>query len=170
MNDLAPRARLARFIEDHTIAARLVVTARETPTVPLAAAALGCTVEQIVKSVLVLTKTEPPLAILVISNGVAVIDFQRLAAILQLNRKRLRLAPADVVLARTGYAVGGVPPFGFAEPLPTLIDPHVFEQAVVFGGGGDHQTMLEITPAELLRVTGGQIAAVRQNNTALDRR
>lgn len=162
MSEFAPRARLARYIEEHTVAARLIVAAQETPTVPLAAEALGCAVEQIVKSVLVLAKTEPPLAVLVISNGVTPVDFHRLAGILQLSRKRLRLAPANEVLARTGYPAGGVPPFGFAEPLLTLIDPHVFEQSVVFGGGGDHRTMMEITPDELLRVTGGQIAAVRQ--------
>lgn len=154
---------LALFVEQHAIAAALVQPERETPTVALAALALGCQTDQIVKSVLFLLKdgqrADP---VLVITNGTAQIDFRKLADLFQIGRKRIRLAPADVVLARTGYPAGGVPPFGFPQPLPTYIDRHVFDQDVVYGGGGDDRTMLRITPAELLRVTRGQVVDVRQ--------
>ncbi len=158
------RDKLALFIRSYAIAATLIEPAQETPTVALAAQALGCQPEQIVKSVLFVVRGgERDSQLLVIANGVTQIDSRQLADLLGVGRKRIRLAPADVVLAVTGYPAGGVPPFGFPDPLPTIIDPRVFDQAIVYGGGGDHHTMMRITPAELLRITGGQIADVRKS-------
>lgn len=157
------RERLLAYIEHHAIAATLVQPAHKTPTVALAASALGCQPDQIVKSVLFLIRDgQPDDKALVIANGAGQIDFRLLATLLHVSRKRIRLAPADVVLAATGYPAGGVPPFGFSQPIATYIDRRVFEQPVVYGGGGDDNTLLRITPAELLRATGGQIVDVRQ--------
>jgi prolyl-tRNA editing enzyme YbaK/EbsC (Cys-tRNA(Pro) deacylase) len=157
------RDKLALFIRSHAIAATLIEPAQETPTVALAAQALGCQPEQIVKSVLFVVRGgERDSQVLVIANGVTQIDSRKLADLLGVGRKRIRLAPADVVLAVTGYPAGGVPPFGFPDPLPTTIDQRVFDQAIVYGGGGDDHTMMRLTPAELLRITGGQIADVRK--------
>jgi prolyl-tRNA editing enzyme YbaK/EbsC (Cys-tRNA(Pro) deacylase) len=154
---------LARYIQQHAIAATLIQPPQETPTVALAALALGCRPEQIVKSVLFLLRDgQQATPLLVIANGTTQIDFRKLADLCGVGRKRIRLAPAEDVLALTGYPAGGVPPFGFLRPTPTYIDRRVFEQAVVYGGGGDDHTMLRITPAELLRVTEGQIVDVRQ--------
>ncbi|MFZ2487409.1 MAG: YbaK/EbsC family protein [Anaerolineae bacterium] len=161
--------KLARYLQQHAIAAILVHPDAETPTVPAAAAALHCATEQIIKSVLfILKEGEQASARLVISNGVAPVDFHKLAGLWQVSRKRIRLAPAEVVLAETGYPAGGVPPFGFAQPIPTFIDQRVLAQPVIFGGGGDHRTMLRLTPEELMRVTRGQIADVRQTAPDLD--
>jgi prolyl-tRNA editing enzyme YbaK/EbsC (Cys-tRNA(Pro) deacylase) len=160
------RATLALFIEQYAIEAVLVQPDQDTPTVALAALALGCQTDQIVKSVLFLLRDgQQANPVLVITNGTAQIDFRKLADLFQIGRKRIRLAPADVVLACTGYPAGGVPPFGFPQPLPTYIDRHVFDQAVVYGGGGDDRTMLRITPAELLRASSGQVVEVRQTAT-----
>jgi prolyl-tRNA editing enzyme YbaK/EbsC (Cys-tRNA(Pro) deacylase) len=157
------RETLALYIQQHAVAATLVQPDQETPTVALAALALGCQTEQIVKSVLFLLRDgQQADPVLVITNGTSQIDFRKLADLFQIGRKRIRLAPADVVLTRTGYPAGGVPPFGFPRPVPTYIDRHVFDQPVVYGGGGDDRTMLRITPAELLRVTRGQVVDVRQ--------
>jgi Cys-tRNA(Pro) deacylase len=156
------RASLALFIEHNAINATLVQPEQETPTVFLAAQALGCQTEQIVKSVLFLLRDgQQANPVLIITNGTSQIDFRKLADLFQIGRKRIRLAPAEIVLACTGYPAGGVPPFGFPQAVPTYIDRHVFDQPVVYGGGGDDRTMLRITPDELLRVTRGQVVDVR---------
>lgn len=157
------RAQLTDFIRSHAIAATLLEPEQETPTVALAAQALGCQPEQIVKSVLFVVRDgHESSQVLVIANGATQIDSRKLADLLAVGRKRIRLAPADVVLACTGYPAGGVPPFGFPTPLPTYIDRRVFDQQIVYGGGGDDHTMMRISPAELLRATGGQVVDVRQ--------
>lgn len=155
-------ADLVHFIQQKAIAAELVFPLDATPTVPLAAQALGCQPDQIIKSVLFLIKGDAPWATaLVIANGVAPIDFRKLAVVFGVGRKRIRLATADEVLARTGFAAGGVPPFGFDQPLATFIDRGVLAWPEVFGGGGDDQTLLRVAPDELLRATGGQLIEAR---------
>lgn len=158
---------LAHFIQAHGIAATLVRPAHETPTVHLAAQAMGCAEEQIIKSVLFTlrtpdaqgeTKDDASLHVaLVITSGAAQIDYRRLAEVFGVSRKRIKLAPPEVVLAVTGYPVGGVPPFGYPEPIATYVDRSVLERESVFGGGGDEHTLLRITPQELLRVTGAHL-------------
>jgi len=58
--------------------------------------------------------------------------------------------------------VGSMPPFGHKQRLRTFIDPAVMELAVIYGGGGVVDAMLRLTPAELLRVTAGELVAVSQ--------
>lgn len=156
---------LDTYIRVHDVAAELVYPSDETPTVTLAARAMGCGEDQIVKSVLFLIKRgEQVDTALIMTNGVAQIDFRKLAGVFGVGRKRIRLAPAEVVLARTGYPAGGVPPFGFEEPIATFVDRGVFEQPIVYAGGGDDKTLLRTTPAELVRVTGARIIDAREEN------
>lgn len=153
---------LARYIQEHGIAAELVFPPQETPTVAQAAQALGCTQEQIVKSVLFLIRDGGDYAaVLVITNGAAQIDFRKLADVFQVGRKRIRLALPEMVLAITGFPAGGVPPFGFEQAIPTFIDESVFDQTVVYGGGGDEWTLLRITPQELQRATSAETIRAR---------
>lgn len=164
MQPLTPKTPddLARYIGQHGIAAELVFPSLETPTVALAAQAMACLPEQIVKSVLFLIKGEAALeAGLVVANGLQPIDFRKLADVFQVGRKRIRLASGDEVLRLTGYAAGGVPPFGFDQPLPTFVHREVQEWPVVFGGGGDDRTLMRISPDELLRAAAARLIDAR---------
>lgn len=155
-------ADLHQYIREHQIAAELVQPVHETPTVTLAARAMGCHEDQIVKSVLFLIKDGDAHDVaLVITNGTAQIDYRKLAELFAVGRKRIRLAPPGVVLVLTGYPAGGVPPFGYPEPIATFVDQNVLAQPVVFGGGGDERTLMRITPPELLRVTGARVIDAR---------
>jgi prolyl-tRNA editing enzyme YbaK/EbsC (Cys-tRNA(Pro) deacylase) len=155
-------ADLDQYIREHRVAAELVEPAHETPTVALAARAMSCHEDQIVKSVLFLIKDGDACNVaLVITNGTAQIDYRKLAELFGVGRKRIRLAPPEVVLALTGYPAGGVPPFGYPEPIATFVDRNVLAQPVVFGGGGDERTLMRVTPQELLRVTGARVVDAR---------
>lgn len=156
---------LEAYLRAHDIAAELVFPSEDTPTVSLAARAMGCAEDQIVKSVLFVVKREESAdRVLVMTNGTAQIDFRKLAGFFGVGRKRIRLASTGEVLARTGYPAGGVPPFGFDQPIVTLIDRGVFEQVVVYAGGGDERTLLRTTPAELVRVTSARMIDARKEN------
>ena len=55
-----------------------------------------------------------------------------------------------------------MPPFGHRQKLRTLLDPTITELAVIYGGGGDIDTMLRLSPTELLRVTEAEVVAVSE--------
>lgn len=158
---------LAQTIQTAGIDAALVYPPHETPTVALAARALQCQEDQIIKSVLFLVRREAgEQPALVISNGTAAIDYRKLAAAWGVSRKGIKLASPTVVLATTGYPAGGVPPFGYPQPVETFVDQAVLRQPVVYGGGGDERTLLRITPQELVRVTGAHVIDAREAGQA----
>lgn len=152
-------ADLADFITRHSIQAELVPMPVDTPTVADAARALGVQPEQIIKSVVFLIDGKP---YLVIARGLGKVSQGMLATLFGVGKKRVRLAPPDLALAATGYPVGAMPPFGHAQPVPTLLDRHVLDQEVIFGGGGAVDYLLRIRPAELLRVTQAQVVTVTE--------
>jgi len=156
---------LQAYITAHGITARLVRDLGDTSTVPLAAAALGVETERIIKSLLLLVKLpggDAPRPVLVISNGERRVDYRAIGDHFGVNRKKVEFAPADVVLALFGYPAGGVPPFGHRTTVPVILDAALLtlpggDGAMVYGGGGDDSTMLEITVAELRRVVQPEI-------------
>ncbi len=153
---------LIRYIADYGIDAALVVPGQKTPTVYLAASALSCAEDQIIKSVLFIVKVDSGQAVaMVITNGSMPIDYHKLSGVFGVSRKRIRLAPPEIVLACTGYPAGGVPPFGYSTTIATYVDQYVLEQSMVYGGGGDEHTLLRVAPEELIRVTAATIVDVR---------
>lgn len=152
---LLGEADVARAIRDLSIAAELVHPGGKTPTVEAAAAALKVSTAQIVKSLIFLVDGAPHL---VISNGTGRVDARALAA--ALGAAKARLARPEEASALTGYAVGGMPPFGHRRPLPVLVEARVIEQSVVYAGGGSDGAMLRVSPQELLRVTGARLVSL----------
>jgi prolyl-tRNA editing enzyme YbaK/EbsC (Cys-tRNA(Pro) deacylase) len=152
-------ADLQQFIEAHQIEATILPLVEHTPTVPDAARALAVEPEQIIKSLVFLIYDEP---LLVINNGLAKVDRRKVADRLGVGKKQVKFAGAEQALEITGYIVGSMPPFGHHQKLQTFIDPAVTKFEIIFGGGGDINAMLRLTPAELLRVTRGEIIAVSE--------
>ena len=152
-------ADLQRFIQAQEIEATILSLNEHTPTVPDAARALAVEPEQIIKSLVFLVKDEP---LLVINNGLAKVDRRKVAGRLGVGKKQVKFASAEQALEITGYVVGSMPPFGYRRKLRTFIDPAIIEFEVIFGGGGDINAMLRLTPGELLRVTGGEVMRVSE--------
>jgi Cys-tRNA(Pro) deacylase len=148
---------LQRFIDENEIAATIMSLGRHTLTVGDAARALAVETGQIIKTLVFHVEGEPLLGI---NNGLARVDRRKLAAYLQASRKRVKFVAPDQVFALTGYIVGSMPPFGHKQKLRTLIDPAVTQQKIIFGGGGEIDAMLRLTPDELLAATGGEITAL----------
>jgi prolyl-tRNA editing enzyme YbaK/EbsC (Cys-tRNA(Pro) deacylase) len=126
--------------------------AREFPegtrTAQDAAAAIGCTVGQIVKSLVFLRDAEP---ILVLCSGANTVDARRLG---------LNKADASVVRRATGFAIGGVPPYGHPAPLETLVDEDLLAYDEIWAAAGTPRSVFPLTPAELVERTGGTVARV----------
>lgn len=124
-----------------------------TRTAQDAAAAIGTTVGQIVKSLLFLADGKPVLALVSGSNR---LDVQKLGRLL--GAEHVERADADTVRAITGYAIGGVPPVGHGQPLPVFLDRDLLQYDVVYAAAGTPQAVFAIAPTRLLEITGAQVA------------
>ena len=122
-----------------------------------AAAAIGCQVAQIAKSVIFRAKggNQP---VLVIASGVNRIDEKKLEAALG---DKIGRADADFVRAATGFAIGGVAPVGHTGPVRIFIDQDLDQYAEIWAAAGSPNAVFRLTPADLRRVTGGTVIAVR---------
>ena len=135
------------------LAAEVKELAASTRTAQEAAAAVGCQVAQIVKSLVFrLTATDAPLLVLV--SGTNRASEARLSA---LAGGPVARADADFVRDRTGFAIGGVPPVGHATALSTLIDRDLMAFPVVWAAAGSPNAVFAVTPADLQRVTAGRV-------------
>jgi prolyl-tRNA editing enzyme YbaK/EbsC (Cys-tRNA(Pro) deacylase) len=141
----------------------VAVTVSEFPegtrTATEAAAAVGCHVDAIVKSLVFVVDGRP---VLVLTSGGSRVDEQRLAR--TLGASEVRKATADEVRAATGYAIGGTPPFAHTgEGVDTvLIDPRLLTHDEVWAAAGTPSTVFPIPPARLAEVAGARTVDVTE--------
>jgi prolyl-tRNA editing enzyme YbaK/EbsC (Cys-tRNA(Pro) deacylase) len=81
------------------------------------------------------------------------------------SRRRVKIASAEQVLAHTGYVAGSVPPFGYKQPIETVVETAVLQlTGSIYGGGGDIHALMQLTVAELRRVAGMRIAMLSEQS------
>jgi prolyl-tRNA editing enzyme YbaK/EbsC (Cys-tRNA(Pro) deacylase) len=128
-----------------------------TRTAPEAAAALGCDVAEIAKS-LVFRGTESDAPVLVIASGADRVDESLLADAVG---EPVGKPDADFVRERTGFGIGGVPPVGHAQPLPIYIEENMLGLERIWAAAGTPRAVFgPVTPDELVRLTGGRVVSV----------
>jgi Cys-tRNA(Pro) deacylase len=129
-----------------------------TRTAEDAARAIGCSVAQIVKSLLFVVDGRP---LMTLVSGPNRLDEKKLAALCRVGQKKVKRADAGIVREATGFAIGGVPPFGHTSELPIYIDADFFQFEVIWAAAGTPNAVFAITPDELVRVTAGQVADLK---------
>lgn len=127
-----------------------------TRTAADAAAAVGCEVAQIVKSLVFLVDGDPVVALV---GGADRLDESRLAAVA--GARDVRRADAEEVRAATGFAVGGVPPFGHARELRCFVDDALLAHDVVWAAAGTPMHVFSAAPAELVRAARAEVVTIR---------
>ena len=120
-----------------------------------AAAAIGCDVAQIAKSMLFRAADGTP--VLVVASGTNRVDEKKVAALLGQKIKR---AEADFVLNQTGFAVGGVPPVGHTVAPITFLDRDLQAFGEIWAAAGSPNAVFRLTPADLVRLTGAAFVDV----------
>jgi prolyl-tRNA editing enzyme YbaK/EbsC (Cys-tRNA(Pro) deacylase) len=133
---------------------RVVEMPATTRTAQEAAAAIGCSVAQIAKSI-VFRGAVTGKPVLVIASGVNRVNEKGLAG---RTGEALQKATADFVREATGYAIGGVPPVGFAAPIETWIDEDLLQFSEVWAAAGTPFAVFQLDPKLLPRLTGGTVA------------
>ena len=128
---------------------------RPTRTVAEAAEALGVEPGQIAKSLVFLADGEP---VVCVASGAHRVDVDQLA--LACDCAVIEKATPDNVRASTGFAVGGVPPFGHG--LPVLMDETLCQYDVVYAAGGDDHTLFAIDPRKLAEATQARLVKIAE--------
>jgi prolyl-tRNA editing enzyme YbaK/EbsC (Cys-tRNA(Pro) deacylase) len=121
-----------------------------------AAAALGCAVTQIAKSLVFRSASNRP--VLVIASGTNRVDEARVAAIVG---EAVRKADAAFVREATGYAIGGVAPVGHVRPPLVVIDEDLWRHDRIWAAAGHPHAVFALSPDELKTLTAGTVAAVK---------
>ena len=124
----------------------------DTRTAAQAAAALKCELGQIIKSLVFKCEEQPVLAL---TAGDRQVDTEMLGA---LCGGTIGKADAKIVREATGFAIGGVPPFGHASQLSCWIDQNIYRYEMAWGAAGTPDTVFAMQTADLVRLSGGQRA------------
>jgi Cys-tRNA(Pro) deacylase len=144
-------ARVVAALHDAGIETEVKEFAESTRTAEDAAAAIGTSVGQIVKSLVFLAGGSPILALVSGSNRA---DTKRLTTLAGASITR---ADADTARAATGYSIGGVPPIGHATRLVTYLDRDLLRYDVVWAAAGTPNAVFSITPQQLAEIAGAQV-------------
>lgn len=147
--------RVQRALAQHGVTASVRELPASTRTAQEAAAAIGCAVSQIVKSLVFRTASGSP--VLVLASGSNRVDEAAVAAALG---ESIAKGDADFVRDRTGFAIGGVPPLGHSTALLTLIDEDLLRHAEVWAAAGTPHAVFPVAPAQLATSTGGRVMQV----------
>ncbi|HID86290.1 MAG TPA: YbaK/EbsC family protein [Anaerolineae bacterium] len=128
-----------------------------TATASEAAAAAGCELGAIVKSLLFLVDDAP---VLVLVAGDRKADPRKLGRLFGVSKKRVRIADAETVERVTGYPVGGVPPVGHLTSLPVIVDQTLERFETVWASAGAPDAIFPIDTRLLIEITGGRVEDV----------
>ncbi|MDX3074896.1 YbaK/EbsC family protein [Streptomyces sp. MI02-7b] len=128
-----------------------------TRTAAQAAEAIGCELSQIVKSLIFQADGAP---VLVLMDGASRVDVELVRA--ELGATAVRHADADLVRETTGYAIGGVPPFGHRTRTTVLADRQLLRHETVWAAAGTPHTVFPMAPGDLVRHAGATLADVRE--------
>ncbi|MFG2830931.1 YbaK/EbsC family protein [Streptomyces sp. NPDC048434] len=128
-----------------------------TRTAAEAAAAIGCDLAQIVKSLIFTADREP---VLVLVDGAARVDVERVRT--ELGAAQVGRADAGLVRETTGYAIGGVPPFGHRTRTRVLADRGLLAHDTVWAAAGTPHAVFPLDPAALIEHAQGRVVDVRE--------
>jgi Cys-tRNA(Pro) deacylase len=128
-----------------------------TRTAAEAAAAVGCELSQICKSLIFAADGTP---VLVLMDGASRVDLELVRK--ELGADKVTRAKVDVVRETTGYAIGGVPPFGHRTRTTVLADRSLLEHDVVWAAAGTPYTVFPMAPEDLVRYADGTLVDVRE--------
>jgi len=158
MDDDLPRS--AKRVRDALLALDIPADIHRTPdstrTAPEAAAAVGCELGAIVKSLVFRGASGEPVLALVSGDNRG--DEALIAAAVG---EAVERPDAAYVREVTGYAIGGIPPFGHPAPVRTVMDEDLHRFETVWAAAGHPHAIFPIAPALLAEKTGARVGRIK---------
>jgi prolyl-tRNA editing enzyme YbaK/EbsC (Cys-tRNA(Pro) deacylase) len=139
-----------------------------THTAADAAATLDAELGQIVKSLVFVAPDEQgiPEAVLCLVSGPNRVDLARLAAVT--GDRDIRRATAREAQELTGFTIGGIPPFGHARPIRTIMDPDLGRFQTVWAAAGTSTAVFPVPPGTLRILANATVAPITEERRAAD--
>jgi prolyl-tRNA editing enzyme YbaK/EbsC (Cys-tRNA(Pro) deacylase) len=150
--------RIQTLLAEAGVASGVVEFEQPTRTSAEAAAAIGCSVAEIAKSVVFRAKTSGQ-AVVVVASGDNRVSEKKVGA---LTGEPLGRADADFVRAATGFVIGGVAPLGHSQPVKLFLDADLRRFEKVWAAAGTPFSVFPLTPAQLAQITGAAWSDIRQ--------
>ena len=150
--------RVQEYLTQHDVDSKVIELDKSTRTAQMAAEAIGTQLGSIVKSLIFVADDQIVLALVA---GDRRADLGKLGQILDTGK--IRIATADEVRARTGFAIGGVPPVGHQDALRTIIDQSLGRFAIVYAAAGSPRAIFPIEYEKLLQLTQGKTADITED-------
>ena len=154
---MSPTERVQAAIDALGLESRVERFAASTATAEEAAAAVGCELGQIVKTLFFLADGRPTI---VLVAGDRQADTAALAEVLGVPRKKLRMGSPETVLESTGFAVGGVAPVGLLTPCDVLADESLSRFDRIWAAAGERDAVFGANTEALVMAVNGQWAAI----------
>jgi prolyl-tRNA editing enzyme YbaK/EbsC (Cys-tRNA(Pro) deacylase) len=157
VNELSAGARrVQQVLSENGLDCRVIEFPSSTRTAQEAAASIGCSVGQIVKS-LIFKGSLSGHAILVMASGSNRVSEKRLSRHIG---EPIEKPDADFVRAKTGFAIGGVAPVGHSATLATYIDRDLLQYSEIWAAAGSPHAVFRLTPQQLQTLTAGEVVEI----------
>ena len=147
--------RVRAALEAASLACAIRTLPDSTRTAVEAAAAVGCSVGEIAKSLVFRAGDR---AVVAIMSGDNRLDPARLAAVIG---EEVRRADAGFVRAATGFAIGGVPPLGHATPVDVFMDRDLFRFDEIWAAAGSPYSVFAVAPGRLRDASGATVMELK---------
>ena len=154
---VTPQERVQTALRDLGLPSDVVEFDGSTRTAEDAAAAVGCDLGQIVKTLFFMADGRPTIALVA---GDRQVDTALLAELLGVGRKKLKMGTPDQVLEVSGYPIGGVAPVGLASPADVVVDDSLRRFDHVWAAAGVGNAVFGADTAALVSAIGGQWASI----------
>jgi len=156
--NLSPSAQMIQAaLRDSGFPNRVIEYSESTRTAQEAADRVGCSLGQIVKS-LIFRCAKSGKAVLVLTSGANRVNELQISEYLE---EEIIRADAEFVRLKTGFSIGGVPPLGHREIIETYLDVDLFQYDSIWAAAGTPNAVFELTPADLQKMTGGKVVKVK---------
>ncbi len=146
--------RVAAALDAAGLGSEILEMPGETRTAEQAAAAAGCALDQIAKSIIFRGEATGHVVLFLTAGGNRVSAAKASAVAGQALGK----ADAELIRAETGFAIGGVAPIGHLTPIRSFFDPRLLDFDTVWGAAGTPRHIFPVNPRALLQATGAELA------------
>jgi prolyl-tRNA editing enzyme YbaK/EbsC (Cys-tRNA(Pro) deacylase) len=158
-NALKPSAqRIQSLLQQYGLTTKVIEFKELTRTAQEAADAIGCEVGQIAKTLIFKSKNSLQ-SVCIIASGSNKVDEKKVE---ELIGQKIEKPDADYVVTHTGFAIGGIPPFGYSLEIKPLIDQDLMQYSTVWAAAGTPNAVFELSSQNLLHLTQGRIVDIRK--------